>query len=348
MTGRYGFRNYRRWGHIPPEEVTFGHTLQAAGYAVAIAGKWQMALLKDDPDHVARMGFPESCVFGWHEGPRYYQPFIYQNGKIREVSAADYGPDIYCKFLTDFMERNRHRPFFAYYPMAVAHDISDDFKPVPPVGPLGRYKTHKELVEYMDVLVGRIMAAVERLGLRDNTLILFTGDNGCPGRFTTAVKDGRYIREPLLFEAGSETVAGGKGSLTDAGTRVPLIANWPTVTPGGVVCEDLIDFSDFMPTLAELAGTTPPQDRIIDGVSFASQLRGRRGRPRDWAYCQSDSKAWIRTKRWKLYHDGRLFDMEADPREANPVTPGTGGRKAAAARKRLRRRFERLRGSKDT
>jgi arylsulfatase A len=344
MTGRYGFRNYKKWAHIPPGEVTFGHTLQAAGYAAAIAGKWQMAFLRDDPDHVCRMGFAESCVNGWHEGPRYYGPLIYQNGNILETSADDYGPDIYCKFLTDFMERNRHRPFLAYYSMAAAHDISDDFKPVPPVGPLGRYKTYGELVEYMDVLVGRVVETLDRLGLRDNTVILFTGDNGCPAKFITGFENGQYIRQPVPLEFNGEKVAGGKGSFTDAGTRVPLIANWPGVAPAGAVCDDLIDFSDFMPTLAELAGTSPPADRVIDGVSFAPQIMAKRGRPRDWAYCQYESRAWIRTKRWKLYQDGSLFDAEADPAEQNPIAPGEGGRDAAAAKKYLKRRFDRLRG----
>jgi len=344
MTGRYGFRNYKAWGHIPPDEVTFGHTLQAAGYAAAIAGKWQMTLLKDDPHHVGRMGFPQSCVFGWHEGPRYYDPLIYQNGKILDTSAEDYGPDIYCGFLIDFIQRNKNRPFLAYYSMATAHDISDDFKPVPPVGPSGRYNTYGELVEYMDVLVGRIKAALERLGLRENTLILFTGDNGCPGRFITGFENGKYIRRSVPLEFNGRKVTGGKGSFTDAGTRVPLIANWPGAAPAGAVCEDLIDFSDFMPTLAQLAATSPPADRVIDGVSFAPQIMGKRGKPRGWAYCQYGSKAWIRTKKWKLYNDGSLFDAEADPAEQNPIAPGEGGPKAAAARKYLEREYDRLRG----
>jgi arylsulfatase A len=145
----------------------------------------------------------------------------------------------------------------------------------------------------MDVLVGRIVSTLDELGLRENTLILFTTDNGTPREFITRVVNGKYKEEPISSKLGDKTVVGGKGKLTDAGTKVPLIANWLGTTPAGRVCDDLIDFSDFMPTFAELAGTTPPKDRPIDGVSFAPQLMGKRGNPRQWAYCQRGGKAWV-------------------------------------------------------
>ena len=172
MTGRYAFRTTDQWGYIPPNEITFGHLLGQAGYKVALAGKWQMALLKDEPDHVAKMGFPENIVFGWHEGGRYYHPLIYENGKIKTGIENQYGPDIFCNYLIDFMERNKNRRFLAYYPMALAHEISNDFKPPPAVGPRGRYDTYKEQVEYIDILVGRLIAALDRLDLRERTVIL--------------------------------------------------------------------------------------------------------------------------------------------------------------------------------
>ena len=280
MTGRYGFRNYKKWGHIPPEEITFGHVLQSAGYATALAGKWQMILQKKDPDHVTKRGFQQNCVFGWHEGPRYYKPLIYQNGKIRTDVEDKYGPDVYCDFLIDFMKQNRKKPFLAYFSMTVAHAISNDLQPPPPVGPLGRYKSYKELAEYMDILVGRIVKALDNLNLRQDTVILFTTDNGTPRKFIARYENGKYVEEPIFSKVGDKVVIGGKGKLTDAGTHVPLIANWPGTTPAGKVSNDLVDFSDFMPTFAELAGAKLPAGVTIDGRSFAPQIKGKKGNPR--------------------------------------------------------------------
>jgi arylsulfatase A len=335
MTGRYGFRNYKKWGHIPPEEITFGHVLQDAGYATALSGKWQMVLQKTDPDHVTKMGFERNAVFGWHEGPRYHGPLIYENGKLRQEPEDKYGPDIFCQFITDFIKREQDGPFFAYYSTCLAHAISNDLKVPPPVGPNGRYQTYKELVEYMDKLIGRIVSTLDELHLRENTLILFTTDNGTPREFITRAVGGKYIEEPIVSKMGDKTVIGGKGKLTDAGTKVPLIANWPGTTPAGEVSDDLIDFSDFMPTFAELGGTTPPKDRVIDGVSFAPQLMGKRGNPREWAYCQSGRKAWARTQRWKLYRDGRFFDIQNDPLEKSPIPSERDTAETSAARKKL-------------
>jgi len=335
MTGRYGFRNYKRWGHIPPDEITFGHVLQSAGYATALAGKWQMVLQKNDPNHVTKMGFQQNCVFGWHEGPRYYGPMIYENGKVRTEPENVYGPDVYCSFLTDFIKANKGKPFLAYYSMTVAHAISNDLEVPPPVGPLGRYKTYAELVDDMDKLVGRVVSALEKLNLRRNTLVLFVGDNGTPDAHIVRVENGKYIEEPIISKMGDKTVVGGKGKLTDAGTHVPLIANWPGTTPAGKVCNDLVDFSDFMPTFAELGSAQLPADRKIDGVSFARQLKGQRGNPRKWAYCQWNGKAWARTQRYKLYRDGRLFDMQNDSLEKSPVIPDADTQQTLAVRKKL-------------
>ena len=339
MTGRYQFRTTEEWGHIPTTERTFGHVLSEAGYATAVAGKWQMALLKDDPTHVQKMGFQKSCIFGWHEGPRYHDPFIYQNGEVGKAMKGKYGPDVYCEFLIDFMEKNKDRPFLAYFPMAIAHTVSNDFWPPPPPGPDGKYQSYTELVAYMDTLVGRIVAALERLGLRDNTLVLFTTDNGSPRDFITDIKDREYIKTPIVSKLGDRTVIGGKAQMTDAGTRIPFIANWPGVTPVGMVCDDLIDFSDFMPTLADFADVDLPEGVMIDGRSFASRILGKSGNPREWVYNQFEGEAWIRTKDWKLYRDDRLFDMNRDPDEKDPILPESDSDTTAKIRGKLESYF---------
>jgi arylsulfatase A-like enzyme len=347
MTGRYMFRTTEKWGHIPETEITFGHVLKEAGYTVALAGKWQMALLGNDPLHVRKMGFDQFSVFGWHEGPRYFNPYIWQNGVRRTDVSHRYGPDVFLDFLIEFISENRNRPFFAYYPMALAHDISNDFQPPPPPAPNDRYQSYRELVEYMDKNVGRLVAAIDSLGLRDKTLILFTSDNGTPQKFITSVLNGQYIRTPITSRIGDQEVIGGKSLLTDGGTHVPFIANWPGKTPAGKICSDLIDFSDFFPTLAELAGGVLPLDRIIDGHSFASQIRGNKGQSREWIYNQFEGNAWIRNHRWKLYTDGRLYDMTSDPLEQIPILVEEDDQRSSAIRQQFEQNLETLRSRLD-
>ncbi len=330
MTGRYGFRTTDKWGYLPSDEVTFGTLLQRAGYKTALAGKWQMGLLKDNPHHVTENGFQANCCWGWSEGPRYWQPLIWQNGKIRKDVEDRYGPEVFTEFLTDFMRENQEAPFFVYYPMVLTHfpytpRFSDG--PAPTAPNKKHYETFAEMVSKADEMVGRIVGTLDELGLRENTVILFTGDNGTPSS--------------VVSKVGDTCVRGGKGSLKDAGTRVPLIVNWPGTTPAGGVCDDLIDFSDFMPTLAELAGARLPRGVTIDGRSFASQVKGQNVRGRAWAfnYWGSEGNGWIRTHRFKLYLNGELYDVAQDPLEPPSVLilEKYDTEESAAVRKNLQR-----------
>lgn len=349
MTGQYPFRTQTRWGSFPADVETMAHVLQSAGYATAVAGKWQLVLQKTQPDHPKLLGFDESCLFGWHEGPRFHKPHIWQNGRrLMEVEKPDvFGPDVYCEFLIDFMERNRQRPFLAYFPMALCHEISDDFSPVPPPAPDGDYLTFTEMAETMDAIIGRLVAALDRLRLRERTLILFTTDNGSPKSYLTEVieRDGKIqrLREPVISVRNGQEIRGGKGELTDRGTRVPLIANWRGVTPAGNVNDDLIDFTDFLPTFAELAGAKLPLGQLADGQSFAPQLRGLPGSPRTFVYCERGKSFWVRNQRWKLYNDGRLFNMDADPYEKKPIRPDDDTPESAGARSKLQEPLDSLR-----
>lgn len=377
LTGRYPFRlDHPGWGTFPKtaERQTVAHVMKGAGYATAVAGKWQLTLLKRDPEHPRRMGFDESCLFGWHEGPRYYDPLIWQNGRIRDDTQGRYGPDLYCDFLIDFMARSKesHRPFFAFYSMALCHNVTDDLDHPVPFGPEGHYDTYQQMIEAMDARVGRIVSALDRLGLRENTVVVFTGDNGSPKSYIHTAVDGKLVNKPIAMEFRGERVRGGKGELTDAGTRVPLIANWPgTISPGQVV-DDLVDFSDFLPTFAELGGAlrsrpgtqggggnvspafatldgTPLLEGVqIDGHSFAGRLCGQPFTPRTWAFAEHRGKQWVRTHRWKLYDDGRLFDLRADPREQSPVPNDNQPPAAASARQTLQAAFAKLHKTTDT
>jgi arylsulfatase A len=168
----------------------------------------------------------------------------------------------------------------------------------------------EDMVTYMDKLIGRIIRKTEALGISDRTLVIFTGDNGT-NRKIQSVLDNRLVQ-------------GGKGLTTDAGNRVPLIAYWPGTIPGGQVSDDLIDFSDILPTLLEAAEVKVPGQ--IDGRTFFPQLTGQPGSPRDWFYTyynprpeRTEPVRFVRDQRWKLYGNGLFFDIADDPLEQNPV-----------------------------
>ena len=323
LSGRYPFRfDDAPWGSFPKEAEgqTVAHTLRRAGYRTAVAGKWQLTLLGKDPEHPHRLGFDEYSLFGWHEGARYYEPHIRQNGQLRTDVRERYGPDVYCEFLIEFMKRHRTTPFFAFYSMALCHDVTDDLETPVPLGPHGRYDSYREMAEAMDERVGRLLDALQQLRIAERTLVIFTTDNGTARRSIITARDGKLFREPVSSLRGKEVVPGGKGRLTDGGTRVPLIARWPGTIRAGAVSDQLVDFSDFLPTLAAVAGAALPDTPRLDGRSFLPTLtevsvQGQ-GSARRWAFSQSKDSSWVRTQRWKLYRDGRFYDVGRDPTEA--------------------------------
>ncbi len=344
LSGRYPFRQgHVRWGSYPRDEekTTVAALLQKAGYATAIAGKWQLGLLKDDPQQPRRMGFAKSCLFGWHEGPRYWGPLLYENGKARRYTDDTFGPDLYVQFLTRFMEQHREGPFLAFYSMALSHAVTDDLAQPVPFGPgKDRYESFTELMDAMDERVGRIVQAVDNLGLAKQTMVLFLGDNGTTAKSIVRAEDGKYIQEPVLSETTWGTVPGGKGTLTDAGTRVPWIVRWPGTVPAGRVTDALVDGSDLLPTLLELAGVPLPPNIKLDGRSFAVTLSDPKRGHREWVYAEYRGNSFVADKRWKLMSDGELFDRTADPLETIPVRGDSS--EVSAARKRLRQIAEQL------
>jgi arylsulfatase A len=310
--------------------------LKAAGYKTAIAGKWQLNGLynklpgHDDPTRPQKAGFDESLH--WQVttgtnikmggGERFWSPPLEHNGKLISIeeNKGKYGPDLMCDFLCDFMERNKDEPFFAYYPMVLVHD---PFVPTPDTignaprtqaankaqkGNAGAQKKNfVAMVEYADKLVGRLEKKIKDLGLSENTIILFTADNGTHIRITS-----RW---------NGQDITGGKGGMTDMGTHVPLIASWPGTMPKGKVYDDLIDFTDFYTTFAEAAGVKMGSDDPIDGRSFLPRLRGEPGNPRDWVLCHyqpywnKTPGQFARTGKFKLYREGRFYQVPNDLKE---------------------------------
>ena len=339
MTGKYNFRNYTGFGVLAPTEKTFGHYMKQAGYATCVAGKWQLWGVSDAHGMLGKGVYPEEAGFDeyclWaidHVKGRHADPYLHVNQREPQLFLGEYGPDICCNYLCDFMTRNRDVPFFAYYPMLLPHP---PYVPTPDSAEWNgaeRKKAHPDffadMVRYLDTIVGRVVARLEELGLRERTLIMFLADNGTPAGINS--------------RKGNQTIPGQKGLPTDGGTRVPLIANWPGVIPPNSVSDDLVDTTDFLPTIADVTRFSLPEEVPFDGRSFFPQLRGEKGIPRQWILCDHDpqwfnakSCRFARDQRWKLHDDGRLFDVPADPLEEHPIEAGKGNHEADAARVRL-------------
>lgn len=344
LTGRYPFRTGNaKWGSFPKAEErnTIAQSMKSAGYATVVAGKWQVALLGKDLQHPHRLGFDEYALFGWHEGARYHDPLIWQNGKRRPDTEGKYGPNIYTDVLIDFMTRERKQPFFAFYSMALCHDVTDDLKEPVPYGPDGRYLNYKEMAESMDEQVGKLVAALDRQGLRKNTLILFTGDNGTAKSSILRAENGKYIRVPVYSMQHGKRVRGGKGNLTNDGTNVPLIANWPGHVKAGTVSDALVDMCDFFPTSVDLAGGEIPSGVTLDGKSFSRALTDSEFTGRPWVYASRGGAFTVRDQEWKLYSNGRLFNMRDDPSERKRLQ-GRLSEDAESAKMKLTRAVDSL------
>ena len=221
MTGRCNSRNYWAFGSLHPKELTFGHILSASGYATCVAGKWQISGrgTRFPGTHPEESGFDEWCLWEMDEetgGSRYWNPTIKANGRLLQNTEGKFGPDIFCDYLLDFISRNKNRPFFAYYPMALTHGPTHptpDYDPA--TKPQRKLSYFAGMVKYTDKIVGRILDHLESEGLAEDTLVLFTGDNGTDKKLTS-----RYE---------GRTVRGGKGRKLDVSTHVPLIASWKGV-----------------------------------------------------------------------------------------------------------------------
>lgn len=353
MTGKYNQRNWHSFGILDPKERTFGHLMKDAGYRTCIAGKWQLQSY-DPPDFpnadrrrglgmkVTDAGFEEHSLFhSWHtedKGSRYANPTLYENGNLYENLDGRYGPDNDVEFILDFMKRFKNEPMFVYYPMALPH------WPMVPTPDSEEWKDSSrrleestdyfaDMVNYMDKVVGQVVDGITTLGLRENTIVIFYGDNGTDRRITSQFR--------------GQAIQGGKATPVQSGIRVPLIVNWPGTIQPGQTPDDLIDATDFLPTLAELADVEVPENWGHEGISFAPQLLGREVTKRNSCFFWYDPRpGWDKEKytrhifaldhQYKLFSDGRLFDIAGEgfrekELDLTQLTP-----EAEAARKKLR------------
>ena len=178
---------------------------------------------------------------------------------------------------------------------------------------------------YMDHLIGRIVKKTEDLGITEETLILVTGDNG--------------THKSLTSKLGDRVIQGGKGLTTDAGTRVALVGLWPGAIQAGTVCDDLVDFFRFP---SNHAGSCQcPNPERPGWPEFPAPVEGwTTGTTREWLYCYYNSRPerteparFVRNQRWKLYGDGRFYDVANDVLEKSPIQPSKSERSQSGSRK---------------
>lgn len=355
MTGQYNHRNWKYFGILDPNQKTFGHYLQESGYTTGIFGKWQLQSY-DPPDlpgasnrrgtgmHAKDAGFDRYSLFhALHtesKGSRYTNPTILEGtagseGELKTYQ-GQFGEDIWVDHIVDFFDSTRNQPTFAYYPMALPHWPFLPTPDTPNWNPDSEQVEKPEyivdMIQYMDKSVGVLVDKLRNKGLLKNTIVLFYSDNGTHAKVVSEMRDGRQIQ-------------GGKASSRQTGIHVPLIAYWPEkINPG--IDHDLVDASDFLATLMELAEQKLPKDAVTDGISFAHRLFDNPGRKRDTAFFWYDSRpGWDKerfrrevfalNKDYKLYRSGRLFRLTDKPLEEIEISPLTMSDADQKAKKQL-------------
>jgi arylsulfatase A len=358
LSGKYNFRNYSRWAHLAPEEKILADYLQAGGYATGMAGKWHLGNWNEGRDHrrgPARMGFqfylseitgessPDQTAFD-SPGNRFWNTRLIEDGRVRDLPPGRFSEDELADHALAFFRAHRDRPFFYHFASNLAH------RPMVATAdpnPADRKEHGKAchfpaMVRKFDEITGRLYDEIETLGLAKHTVFLITSDNG-----TDNVWEAKSIRSRWR---GHE-VPGGKYHVNETGTAVPMVVVAPGRVAPGRVTRAPIDFTDFLPTLLDLAGLALPEE--IDGISFVPLLENPDAVPsREVAFTwgamdgrnvvfhnpvahRADLIHAARDSRWRYLSDGSLYDVERDPLMAAPVPPGASP-EAAAARLRLK------------
>ncbi|MCF6357648.1 MAG: sulfatase-like hydrolase/transferase [Draconibacterium sp.] len=327
MTGKFNYRNYEDFGYLNPNQQTFGNLLHDAGYSTCIAGKWQLnGINRNNPDNqdVNRpyhFGFDEYCLWQLNhprkDGKRFANPLITQNGKDLPRDKNSYGPQIFANYISDFIERKAGQPFFIYYPMVLVHD---PFVPTPDSpewkNPERRYKKDTayfaDMMAFTDKIIGQIEAKLKKKGVWENTLFIFTGDNGT---HPTIISSTNYAK-----------VIGGKGFTKNTGNHVPMVISWPGFIKDKRVVKSVISFADVLPTICDAAGINPDKYKT-DGKSFLNLILGKEDKIQDEVFIHYTPRwgnkkhnRWVMNDEYKLYRDGRFFNTVKDTLEKAPLS----------------------------
>jgi len=339
MTGRYAFRTGMTSNQTgprlsPTNEIMMPTVLKPAGYATAQVGKWnQLPLQPGDWGFDEYLRFQASGKY-WNTQPRAQTYTL--NGKEVPLRDGEYLPDKMHEFAVNFITRHKDQPFYLYYAMSHVHA---QILPTPDSSPAnkrlkqGAYPLYQDNVAYMDKLVGKLIAELDRLKLREKTIVIFASDNGTAHGF----------KEFCTINGGKQ-LSGCKATMLECGALVPMMVSWPGTTPAGKVATNLISFCDFFPTLAELAGAKLPAGVAIDGRPFTPMFYGQTSGDwlRDWIFVLLGPNWYDREMSWKLNQSGELFDMKKAPYVELLVPTTTKDGDALTARQRLQAVLDQL------
>ena len=309
--------------NLPLDKITVAQALKRAGYTTGMFGKWHLG--NEGPYHPRKRGFDEAIESsGVH--------FDFKTDPL-----VDYLADFLTDRAVDFVRRHKDEPFFLYLPHFAVHgphqakpDLIAMFKDKPPVG--GHHDpAYAAMIYSVDESVGRILAVLDELKLADNTLVIFSSDNGGVGGYA------REGIKKLNAITDNAPLRGGKAMLYEGGIRVPYIFRWPGKIAPGSVCDEPVNSVDLYPTLLKLAGAKPPANYILDGTSYLNMLTNRSQsvplRPAIYwhypGYAQTGAGSWlttpvsvIRDGDWKLLeffedHRVELYNLRQDLSETN-------------------------------
>lgn len=363
LSGKYNFRNYTAWGEYRfKDEPTIANTLSAAGYRTGVAGKWHLGGWEEEPFGPTLAGFQHYATFNYPEqlaeddpgiGNFFWNTHLWQDGRRNRLGET-YSPAAFRDFCLDFIDSRSHagEPFFFYYPMILTHR---PFVPTDLTEPSGAHHRGRkgdqihfpDMVTYVDNTVGAVRKKLKETGLAENTLLLFTADNG-----TDNVSDAKELRSQWK----GQMLKGGKYVPTELGANVPFFVVWPgTVEPGSRYSKPT-DLTDIHLTLAHLAGATIPEN--LDGHDLTPVLKGTGDSTRRYAYTwgvhEYSSRKYktpltyrgellhiLRDERWKYQSDNTLWDLKEGWPQEEPVP--RGGQKEV--RERMRAALRALRAS---
>ncbi len=311
---------------LHPDEITIAELLKARGYATACIGKWHLG--DQTPFLPTRQGFdyylgiPYSDDMTARDSRPDWPPLPVMEGErvIEAPADRDSLTKRYTQRAVEFIQEHREGPFFIYLPHAMpgstaAPFASEAFRGKSANGPWG------DSVEEIDWSTGQILDALKRLDLEENTLVIWTNDNGAPA--------------PDRRGGSNLPLKGNAYSVAEGGMRVPFIARWPGRIPAGTVCREVITLMDAYPTLAHLAGAEVPTDRIIDGHDIRPLMFGEPNATsptKAFFYYYINRLQAVRCGQWKLYLPQtnrrgsgaspiQLYDLVQDPREIKNLAP---------------------------
>lgn len=339
LTGRHPFRvgtGPRVGGELPASETTIAEVFRAAGYRTGVFGKWHSGDEPDTPEYRAAFaeawksfpnrrprfglgvnahGFDEAWVFYGGGGDYFTRRNLRNLGPVSwwhnlQLRSDDpgYTEDLVVDRACEFLRQSGGRPFFCYVPFHLVHEPmqakESDLAAVDSAVADPTKRTYAAMVKALDANVARILATLDDLGLRENTIVVFTSDNG-------ATRNGNNL--PLR---------GKKHTLYDGGVRMPTVIHWPAGGIAGRPWHGLCSSLDMLPTLAAFAGIDSATTQPLDGRSLAVAIHDATASPVESVYWSWQGTDAIRTPRWKLHRffsRVELFDMQADPAEAGDV-----------------------------